>query len=160
MFCCQDHNLYFTDVFRWWDSRLFCKNNENVTSLTCAVVCVFIPCEPRVTHWPCICSSSVSTCVLRTPLAPHTCLYVCMRCVCVFFSGSVPGMRPAEAGEFTRRAFQAGKMGLTEVELSSMEKAQTCECNSFQQWWSKFNTDSRLRKCKQTVIIYNFNWHL
>lgn len=35
-------------------------------------------------------------------------------CVCVF-SGSVPGMRPAEAGEFTRRAFQAGKMGLTEV---------------------------------------------
>ncbi|XP_075887327.1 5-taurinomethyluridine-[tRNA] synthase subunit GTPB3, mitochondrial isoform X3 [Nelusetta ayraudi] len=28
--------------------------------------------------------------------------------------GSVPGMRPAEAGEFTRRAFQAGKMGLTE----------------------------------------------
>ena len=36
-------------------------------------------------------------------------------CLCVFFSGSVPGMRPAEAGEFTRRAFQAGKMGLTEV---------------------------------------------
>lgn len=35
-------------------------------------------------------------------------------CLCVF-AGSVPGMRPAEAGEFTRRAFQAGKMGLTEV---------------------------------------------
>ena len=42
-----------------------------------------------------------------------------VRCVClslcVCFSGSVPGMRPAEAGEFTRRAFQAGKLGLTEV---------------------------------------------
>lgn len=34
--------------------------------------------------------------------------------MCVF-AGSVPGMRPAEAGEFTRRAFQEGKMGLTEV---------------------------------------------
>uniref|UniRef100_A0A3Q2TU02 5-taurinomethyluridine-[tRNA] synthase subunit GTPB3, mitochondrial n=1 Tax=Fundulus heteroclitus TaxID=8078 RepID=A0A3Q2TU02_FUNHE len=28
--------------------------------------------------------------------------------------GSVPGMRPAEAGEFTRRAFHAGKLDLTE----------------------------------------------
>ena len=36
-------------------------------------------------------------------------------CHSVCFSGSVPGMRPAEAGEFTRRAFQAGKLGLTEV---------------------------------------------
>lgn len=36
-------------------------------------------------------------------------------CLCVCFSGSVPGMRPAEAGEFTRRAFQAGKLDLTEV---------------------------------------------
>lgn len=33
---------------------------------------------------------------------------------CVF-SGSMSGMRPAEAGEFTRRAFQAGKLDLTEV---------------------------------------------
>lgn len=38
----------------------------------------------------------------------HICVYVC-------FSGSVPGLRPAEAGEFTRRAFQAGKLGLTEA---------------------------------------------
>ncbi|KAM6962691.1 5-taurinomethyluridine-[tRNA] synthase subunit GTPB3, mitochondrial [Aplochiton taeniatus] len=30
--------------------------------------------------------------------------------------GSLPGVRPAEAGEFTRRAFHAGKLGLTEVE--------------------------------------------
>lgn len=38
------------------------------------------------------------------------------RCLCdVCVSGSVPGIRPAEAGEFTRRAFQAGKLGLTEV---------------------------------------------
>uniref|UniRef100_A0A3Q4I143 5-taurinomethyluridine-[tRNA] synthase subunit GTPB3, mitochondrial n=1 Tax=Neolamprologus brichardi TaxID=32507 RepID=A0A3Q4I143_NEOBR len=29
--------------------------------------------------------------------------------------GSVPGLRPADAGEFTRRAFQAGKLGLTEA---------------------------------------------
>ncbi|MED6251124.1 tRNA modification GTPase gtpbp3, mitochondrial [Ataeniobius toweri] len=29
--------------------------------------------------------------------------------------GSVPGMRPAEAGEFTRRAFHAGKLDLTEA---------------------------------------------
>lgn len=30
--------------------------------------------------------------------------------------GSVPGLRPAEAGEFTRRAFAHGKLSLTEVE--------------------------------------------
>ena len=28
----------------------------------------------------------------------------------------MPGMRPAEAGEFTRRAFEHGKLGLTEIE--------------------------------------------
>ncbi|KAM9386289.1 5-taurinomethyluridine-[tRNA] synthase subunit GTPB3, mitochondrial [Pholidichthys leucotaenia] len=40
--------------------------------------------------------------------------------------GSVPGMRPAEAGEFTRRAFQAGKLGLTEVEgLGDLIHAET-----------------------------------
>ncbi|XP_068174856.1 tRNA modification GTPase GTPBP3, mitochondrial isoform X2 [Antennarius striatus] len=40
--------------------------------------------------------------------------------------GSVPGMRPAEAGEFTRRAFQAGKLGLTEVEgLADLIHAET-----------------------------------
>ncbi|KAK2835296.1 hypothetical protein Q5P01_015780 [Channa striata] len=40
--------------------------------------------------------------------------------------GRVPGMRPAEAGEFTRRAFQAGKLGLTEVEgLGDLIHAET-----------------------------------
>uniref|UniRef100_A0A3P9J4H5 5-taurinomethyluridine-[tRNA] synthase subunit GTPB3, mitochondrial n=1 Tax=Oryzias latipes TaxID=8090 RepID=A0A3P9J4H5_ORYLA len=40
--------------------------------------------------------------------------------------GSMPGMRPAEAGEFTRRAFQAGKLGLTEVEgLGDLIHAET-----------------------------------
>lgn len=40
--------------------------------------------------------------------------------------GSVPGIRPAEAGEFTRRAFQAGKLGLTEVEgLGDLIHAET-----------------------------------
>ncbi|XP_035503228.1 tRNA modification GTPase GTPBP3, mitochondrial isoform X2 [Scophthalmus maximus] len=40
--------------------------------------------------------------------------------------GSVPGMRPADAGEFTRRAFQAGKLGLTEVEgLGDLIHAET-----------------------------------
>ncbi|KAM9849388.1 5-taurinomethyluridine-[tRNA] synthase subunit GTPB3, mitochondrial [Aulostomus maculatus] len=40
--------------------------------------------------------------------------------------GSLPGMRPAEAGEFTRRAFQAGKLGLTEVEgLGDLIHAET-----------------------------------
>lgn len=67
-------------------------------------------------------------------LAPHTCLYVCMCAVCVclcVFSGNVPGMRPAEAGEFTRRAFQAGKMGLTEVDRKSMKKIQKIEQGRF-----------------------------
>ncbi|XP_061634632.1 tRNA modification GTPase GTPBP3, mitochondrial isoform X1 [Phyllopteryx taeniolatus] len=40
--------------------------------------------------------------------------------------GSVAGMRPAESGEFTRRAFQAGKLGLTEVEgLGDLIHAET-----------------------------------
>uniref|UniRef100_A0A3Q3K8W7 TrmE-type G domain-containing protein n=1 Tax=Monopterus albus TaxID=43700 RepID=A0A3Q3K8W7_MONAL len=40
--------------------------------------------------------------------------------------GSMPGMRPAEAGEFTRRAFQAEKLGLTEVEgLGDLIHAET-----------------------------------
>uniref|UniRef100_A0A8C5HRQ8 TrmE-type G domain-containing protein n=1 Tax=Gouania willdenowi TaxID=441366 RepID=A0A8C5HRQ8_GOUWI len=40
--------------------------------------------------------------------------------------GSVPGVRPAEAGEFTRRAFQAGKLDLTEVEgLGDLIHAET-----------------------------------
>ncbi|XP_068599574.1 tRNA modification GTPase GTPBP3, mitochondrial [Brachionichthys hirsutus] len=40
--------------------------------------------------------------------------------------GRVPGMRPAEAGEFTRRAFQAGKLGLTDVEgLGDLIHAET-----------------------------------
>ncbi|XP_017268781.1 tRNA modification GTPase GTPBP3, mitochondrial isoform X3 [Kryptolebias marmoratus] len=44
----------------------------------------------------------------------------------LWFPGSVPGMRPAEAGEFTRRAFQAGKLDLTEVEgLGDLIHAET-----------------------------------
>ncbi|XP_051929883.1 tRNA modification GTPase GTPBP3, mitochondrial [Hippocampus zosterae] len=40
--------------------------------------------------------------------------------------GSVPGIRPAESGEFTRRAFQAGKLDLTEVEgLGDLIHAET-----------------------------------
>ncbi|XP_024909257.1 5-taurinomethyluridine-[tRNA] synthase subunit GTPB3, mitochondrial [Cynoglossus semilaevis] len=40
--------------------------------------------------------------------------------------GSMSGMRPAEAGEFTRRAFQAGKLDLTEVEgLADLIHAET-----------------------------------
>uniref|UniRef100_A0AAY4DM02 5-taurinomethyluridine-[tRNA] synthase subunit GTPB3, mitochondrial n=1 Tax=Denticeps clupeoides TaxID=299321 RepID=A0AAY4DM02_9TELE len=40
--------------------------------------------------------------------------------------GSLPGLRPAEAGEFTRRAFHAGKLGLTEVEgLGDLIHAET-----------------------------------
>lgn len=40
--------------------------------------------------------------------------------------GSFPGLRPAEAGEFTRRAFHAGKLGLTEVEgLGDLIHAET-----------------------------------
>ena len=38
----------------------------------------------------------------------------------------MPGLRPAEAGEFTRRAFDAGRMDLTEVEgLSDLIAAET-----------------------------------
>lgn len=41
-------------------------------------------------------------------------------------SGSLPGLRPAEAGEFTRRAFYAGKLDLTEVEgLGDLIHAET-----------------------------------
>ncbi|XP_064187647.1 tRNA modification GTPase GTPBP3, mitochondrial isoform X1 [Anguilla rostrata] len=40
--------------------------------------------------------------------------------------GGLPGVRPAEAGEFTRRAFHAGKLGLTEVEgLGDLIHAET-----------------------------------
>ncbi|XP_045709448.1 tRNA modification GTPase GTPBP3, mitochondrial isoform X2 [Phyllostomus hastatus] len=40
--------------------------------------------------------------------------------------GSVPGLRPAEAGEFTRRAFAHGKLSLTEVEgLADLIHAET-----------------------------------
>lgn len=41
-------------------------------------------------------------------------------------AGSVPGLRPAEAGEFTRRAFANGKLNLTEVEgLADLIHAET-----------------------------------
>ncbi|XP_062967355.1 tRNA modification GTPase GTPBP3, mitochondrial isoform X1 [Cynocephalus volans] len=40
--------------------------------------------------------------------------------------GSVPGLRPAEAGEFTKRAFAHGKLSLTEVEgLADLIHAET-----------------------------------
>ncbi|XP_069864302.1 tRNA modification GTPase GTPBP3, mitochondrial isoform X2 [Dipodomys merriami] len=40
--------------------------------------------------------------------------------------GSIPGLRPAEAGEFTRRAFAHGKLSLTEVEgLADLIHAET-----------------------------------
>ena len=39
---------------------------------------------------------------------------------------ALPGLRPAEAGEFTRRAFDAGKLDLTEVEgLADLINAET-----------------------------------
>lgn len=45
-------------------------------------------------------------------------------CICIL--GSLPGLRPAEAGEFTRRAFHAGKLDLTEVEgLGDLIHAET-----------------------------------
>ena len=38
----------------------------------------------------------------------------------------MPGLRPAEAGEFTRRAFAHGKLSLTEVEgLADLIRAET-----------------------------------
>lgn len=44
----------------------------------------------------------------------------------VCYAGSLEGVRPAEAGEFTRRAFHAGKLGLTEVEgLGDLIHAET-----------------------------------
>lgn len=40
--------------------------------------------------------------------------------------GRLPGLRPAEAGEFTRRAFAHGKLSLTEVEgLADLIHAET-----------------------------------
>jgi tRNA modification GTPase len=40
--------------------------------------------------------------------------------------GSIEGLRPAEAGEFTRRAFESGKLDLTEVEgLADLVMAET-----------------------------------
>ncbi|KAK2177643.1 hypothetical protein NP493_587g00000 [Ridgeia piscesae] len=40
--------------------------------------------------------------------------------------GSIPGLRPAEPGEFTKRAFQNGKLDLTEVEgLADLIAAET-----------------------------------
>lgn len=45
---------------------------------------------------------------------------------CIYNLGSLPGLRPAEAGEFTRRAFHAGKLDLTEVEgLGDLIHAET-----------------------------------
>ncbi|XP_026179583.1 5-taurinomethyluridine-[tRNA] synthase subunit GTPB3, mitochondrial isoform X3 [Mastacembelus armatus] len=76
--------------------------------------------------------------------------------------GSMPGMRPAEAGEFTRRAFQAGKLGLTEVEgLGDLIHAETeaqrrqalrqmsGELGRLYQDWSH-----RLKRCMAHVEAY------
>lgn len=59
-------------------------------------------------------------CICRTAFSF---LFFSRFCLCarVCFAGSVPGMRPAGAGEFTRRAFQAGKLDLTEVSERSEE---------------------------------------
>lgn len=44
----------------------------------------------------------------------------------MMLAGSVPGLRPAEPGEFTRRAFAHGKLSLTEVEgLADLIHAET-----------------------------------
>ncbi|XP_037625910.1 tRNA modification GTPase GTPBP3, mitochondrial isoform X3 [Sebastes umbrosus] len=65
------------------------------------------------------------TALLRSIADPQT-KEVLDRGLVLWFPGSVPGMRPAEAGEFTRRAFQAGKLGLTEVEgLGDLIHAET-----------------------------------
>ncbi|XP_021483262.1 tRNA modification GTPase GTPBP3, mitochondrial isoform X3 [Meriones unguiculatus] len=48
------------------------------------------------------------------------------RALVLWFPGSVPGLRPAEAGEFTRRAFAHGKLSLAEVEgLADLIHAET-----------------------------------
>ncbi|KAM9242143.1 5-taurinomethyluridine-[tRNA] synthase subunit GTPB3, mitochondrial isoform 3-T3 [Dugong dugon] len=48
------------------------------------------------------------------------------RALVLWFPGGVPGLRPAEAGEFTRRAFTHGKLSLTEVEgLADLIHAET-----------------------------------
>ncbi|XP_052018864.1 tRNA modification GTPase GTPBP3, mitochondrial isoform X2 [Apodemus sylvaticus] len=48
------------------------------------------------------------------------------RSLILWFPGSVPGLRPAEAGEFTRRAFANGKLSLPEVEgLADLIHAET-----------------------------------
>ncbi|XP_030396494.1 tRNA modification GTPase GTPBP3, mitochondrial isoform X3 [Gopherus evgoodei] len=44
----------------------------------------------------------------------------------IWFPGRLPGLRPADPGEFTKRAFQNGKLGLTEVEgLGDLIHAET-----------------------------------
>uniref|UniRef100_A0A672F987 GTP binding protein 3, mitochondrial n=1 Tax=Salarias fasciatus TaxID=181472 RepID=A0A672F987_SALFA len=65
------------------------------------------------------------TALLRRITDPHS-KEVLDRGLVLWFPGSVSGMRPAEAGEFTRRAFQAGKLDLTEVEgLGDLIHAET-----------------------------------
>ena len=40
--------------------------------------------------------------------------------------GALPGLRPAEPGEFTRRAFEAGRLDLTEAEgIADLVAAET-----------------------------------
>ncbi|KAL1022849.1 hypothetical protein UPYG_G00033270 [Umbra pygmaea] len=76
--------------------------------------------------------------------------------------GSLKGVRPAEPGEFTRRAFHAGKLGLTEVEgLGDLIHAETeaqrrqalrqmdGELGRLYQDWS-----SRLKRCLAHVEAF------
>uniref|UniRef100_W5LIE5 GTP binding protein 3, mitochondrial n=1 Tax=Astyanax mexicanus TaxID=7994 RepID=W5LIE5_ASTMX len=65
------------------------------------------------------------TALLRSILNPQT-NEVLDRGLVLWFPGSLPGLRPAEAGEFTQRAFHAGKLDLTEVEgLGDLIHAET-----------------------------------
>lgn len=62
--------------------------------------------------------------------------------LCACFLGNMSGMRPAEAGEFTRRAFQAGKLDLTEVSQDKHIRRHTIYADLFMQnfaeWlWNK-----------------------
>lgn len=66
-------------------------------------------------------SDSTDTASLKCTL-----LFKCFFFFLLLHLGSLPGLRPAEAGEFTLRAFHAGKLDLTEVEgLGDLIHAET-----------------------------------
>lgn len=109
------------------------ENNELITSLTCSPACFHSSWTPSDTR---VWSSSVAcVCVRNARLYNGSRVSLCL-CLCVCFSGSVPGMRPAEAGEFTRRAFQAGKLGLTEASREEHVKhTETDLWRVYFTWW-------------------------